>query len=99
MPKTTKQGNIVRAPLGSMPRLDVPFKRVAMDLIGPIVPCSERKHQYILTVVDYATRYPEAVALSSIDTMMVAEALVDIYSRVGVPEEVLSDQGAQLYLA
>ncbi|GFO43375.1 Gag-Pol polyprotein [Plakobranchus ocellatus] len=30
-----------------------------------------------------------------IDTESVAEALVDIYSRLGVPEEVLSDQGTQ----
>jgi hypothetical protein len=93
--KTAKKGRQGKAPLGSMPKIDVPFKRIAIDLVGPIVPCSERKHRYILTVVDYATRYPEAVALTNIDTITVAEALVDIYSRMGVPEEVLSDNGTQ----
>ena len=48
-----------------------------------------------MTHVDYATRYPEAVALKRIDMETVAEALVDIYSRLGVPEEILSDQGTQ----
>ncbi|GFO47788.1 Pol polyprotein [Plakobranchus ocellatus] len=45
--------------------------------------------------MDYATRFVEAVPLHKIDTESVAEALVDIYSRLGVPEEVLSDQGTQ----
>ena len=78
-----------------MPIIDVPFQRVAMDLIGPIEPASELKNRYILTAVDFATRYPEAVALKSIDTEHVAEALMNIYSRVGVPKEILSDQGSQ----
>ena len=45
--------------------------------------------------MDFATRYPEAVALKSILTTVVAEALVSIFARVGVPDEVLSDQGTQ----
>ena len=52
-------------------------------------------HQYILTLVDYATRYPEAVPLKKISTEAVAEALLDIYIRLGIPEEVLTDQGTQ----
>ena len=48
-----------------------------------------------VTLVDYATRYPEAVPLKKITTEAVAEALLDIYSRVGIPEEVLTDQGSQ----
>ena len=47
----------------------------------------------ILTLVDFATCYPEAVPLKNIDTETVAEALVDIFNRLGVPEEILSDLG------
>ena len=78
-----------------MPLIDTPFKRVAVDLIGPIHPPSEQGHRYILTLVDYATRYPDAAPLKSISTEAVAEALVDMYSRLGVPEEILSDLGTQ----
>jgi len=46
-------------------------------------------------MVDYATRYPEATALKSIEAETVAEALVIMFTRVGIPEEVLSDQGSQ----
>ena len=49
---------------------------------------------YILTCVDFATRYPEAVPLRNIDNVSVAEALVGIVCRVGVPKEVLSDNGS-----
>ena len=78
-----------------MPLIDTPFKRVAVDIVGPILPITDRKNIYILTLVDYATRYPEAIALPSIETERVAEALVDMFSRVGVPEEILTDCGAQ----
>ena len=93
--RTVPKGKIIRAPLGKMPRIDVPFKRVATDLIGPLKPVTYSKNRFILTVVDYATRYPEAVPLASIDTETVAEALVSIFSRVGVPSEILSDLGSQ----
>ena len=46
-------------------------------------------------MIDYATRYPEAVALPSIETECVAEALVEMFSRVGIPDEMLTDCGSQ----
>ena len=61
-----------------------------MDLVGPISSASENGNRYILTLVDYATRYPEAVPLKNIDTKTVAEALLDMYRRPEIPEEVLS---------
>ena len=75
--------------------MDLPFKHVAVDLIGPITPASDKGHQYVLTLVDYATCYPEAVSLKNINTKTVAEAPLDLYSRVGIPEKVLSDFGTQ----
>ena len=93
--RTVKRGSVKKVPLGSMPLIDTPFKRVAVDIVGPIASPSEAGHRYILTLVDYATRYPEAVPLKKITTEAVAEVLLDIYSRVGIPEEVLTDQGTQ----
>ena len=86
--KTVNKGSVPKVPL-----IDLPFKRVAINIIGPISSPSEAGHRYILTLVDYAMRYPEAVPLKNIDTEMVAEVLVDIFSRLGIPEEILSDLG------
>jgi len=93
--RTFPKGKVTQLPIGDMPIIDTPFKRVAIDLVGPINPPSERGHRFILTVVDYASRYPEAVALKKIDTETVAEALLDMFSRVGLPQEILTDLGKQ----
>jgi len=78
-----------------MPLIDRPFKRVAVDLVGPIAPITGRSNRYILAMVDYATRYPETTALRSIEAETVAEALVTMFTRVEILEEILSDQGSQ----
>ena len=53
-----------------------------------------RGKRYILVVCDYATRYPEAVALKSIDAEHIAEELVHLFARVCIPEEILTDKGS-----
>ena len=93
--KCIQKGRITKVPLEHMPIIDVPFKRVAVDLIGPLHPISSKGNRYILSIVDYATRYPEAIPLKNIDTVTIAEALIEVFSRLGVPEEILSDQGSQ----
>lgn len=93
--RTVPRGRIPPAPLQQMPAIDVPFKRIAIDLVGPFKPASARGHRYILTIVDMATRFPEAVPMKQIDTEAVAEALLSVFSRMGCPEEILSDRGSQ----
>lgn len=91
--KTIPKGKVAPAPLGRMPIIDTPFERVAIDIIGPLTPTSEKGNRYILTMVDFASRYPDAVALPSFDTKTVAEGLLDMFTRVGLPREILSDRG------
>ena len=49
------------------------------------IPCSRSGNHYVLVICDYATRYPKAILLRSIDAT---------FSRVGVPQEILTDQGS-----
>ena len=63
--RTILKGSVSSAPLQNIPFVDQPFKRVTVDSIDPIHPPSEEEHRYILTLVDYATRYPEAIPLKS----------------------------------
>ena len=51
--KTVSKGTVQKVPMENIPVVDVPFKRVAVDLIGPIEQASEAGHRYILTLVDY----------------------------------------------
>eukprot|EP00745_Piridium_sociabile_P033382 TRINITY_DN571_c0_g1_i10.p1 TRINITY_DN571_c0_g1~~TRINITY_DN571_c0_g1_i10.p1 ORF type:complete len:1565 (+),score=261.65 TRINITY_DN571_c0_g1_i10:102-4796(+) len=93
--RTTPKGRTTRVPVGTVPLVGEPFAKVGIDLVGPIKPASSRGHRFILVVVDYATRYPEAVPLRGIDSETVAEALWQIWTRVGIPKEVLTDMGTQ----
>ena len=67
-----------------MPIIETPFSRISMDIVGPLNPASSAGHKYILTVIDWATGFPEAVPLKTIDSISVAEALLTIFFRVEV---------------
>ena len=75
-----------------MPIIEVPFDRLALDIVGPL-PKTSRGHRYILVLVDYATRYPEALPLRAATAKAVAKELMLLFSRVGIAREVLTDQG------
>ena len=85
--------NRKKAPLQPLPVINEPFRRVAIDIVGPLNR-TKKGNKFILTLMDFATRYPEAVPLKRIDARTVAEALCEIFSRLGIPEEILSDQGS-----
>ena len=79
--KTIAKGSVPHVPLGDMRLINMSFRRVAVNLVGPNSAASEKGHRYILTLVDYATRYPEAVPLKNIETETVAEALLDFFKN------------------
>ena len=93
--RTVQKGRVAKVPLGRLPLIDTAFKRVAVDIVGPIEPRLNNRSRYILTMMDYMTHYPEAIALPIIETERVAEALVEIFSRVGVTDEMLAYCGSQ----
>ncbi len=61
--KASKRGT-ARAKLIPLPIVDEPFRRIAMDIVGPLER-STAGNRYILVICDYATRYPEAVPLGA----------------------------------
>ncbi|CAB4010549.1 Retrovirus-related Pol poly from transposon [Paramuricea clavata] len=84
-----------RAPLNPVPTVSEPFKKIAIDLIGEL-PKTKTGYKYVLTLIDYATRYPEAIPLKTTHSRVIAEALISVFSRVGLPNEIVSDQGSNL---
>jgi len=67
-----------------MPVVPRPFQQIAMDLIGPL-PKTRTGNRFILTICNYATRYPEAIALPSTEASQIAKELIGVFARVGVP--------------
>ena len=87
-----------RAEMIAMPLMTQPFQRIVMDIIG-LLPHPQRDNRFNLTIFDYATRYPEALALSSIEATCIARKLISVFARMGVPEEILLDQGTNFMTA
>jgi hypothetical protein len=68
---------------------------MGLDFVGPINPPSKQK-KYILVCTDYVTKWVEAKALPSATENSVVQFLFeDIFTRFGVPREIVTDQGSQ----
>ncbi|KAL8601929.1 hypothetical protein ACOMHN_020664 [Nucella lapillus] len=93
--KTMDKGRVPPVPLVHTPVVGEPFDKVGIDIIGPILPASDRHNRYVLVQVDYVTRYPEAIPMKSIEAENVAEKLIEMWSRTGIPKTVVTDQGSQ----
>uniref|UniRef100_A0A8C3FN44 ribonuclease H n=1 Tax=Chrysemys picta bellii TaxID=8478 RepID=A0A8C3FN44_CHRPI len=88
-----KPQNQVKAPLQPLPIIKVPFQRVAVDILGPFPKKTPKKKQYVLTFINFATRWLEAVPLSNTRAKSVCQALTNIFARVGWPSDILTDSG------
>lgn len=61
-----------------------------MDFIGTYL----RMPRYLLVIVDYTTRYPEAILLPSLTSTRVTQALMHFFPHVGLPKALLTDWGS-----
>ena len=62
--------------------------------MGPL-PETERGNRHILVIVDHFTHWVEAIPLPNQTGVTTARALIsEIYSRYGIPQEILTERGA-----
>ena len=84
----------IRAPLEDFKMPDKRFDHINIDLVGPLPP--SQGYNYLLTIVDRFTRWPEAIPLKDISTMSCARAFLSNWvARFGVPLHISSDRGSQ----
>ena len=70
-----------------------PNCRISIDLIGPL-PLTEKNHRYVLVMVDYYTKWAEAVPLTSKTGEEVADAIYKYwYCVYGIPYELQTKLG------
>ena len=69
-------------------------ERVAIDLVGPF-PTAVGGFKYLLTCIDLATRWPEAIPLRTTTSKVIITQLTSIFSRCGFPTALVSDNGPQ----
>ena len=72
-----------------------PFQILAIDLCGPF-PKTPRGSTQILVMTDHFTRWCDAIPIQDGTTEVIAKVLDErVFSYLGVPEEIHSDQGRQ----
>ncbi|KAJ8946223.1 hypothetical protein NQ318_013034 [Aromia moschata] len=69
-PNTRSRGKMVQYLSGA------PFERVAVDILGPL-PVTDRGNKYLMVVMDYFSKWPEAVPLPNQEAETVAEAFIE----------------------
>ncbi|XP_066946149.1 uncharacterized protein [Macrobrachium rosenbergii] len=83
---------IPKAPLCPIPVVSEPFKEIIIDVVGPL-PRTRSGNEYIFTMMDKMSRYPEAIPLRSIKSAKIVEVLINFFTRFGMPKVVQSDCG------
>ena len=81
------------APLQPIPAIEEPFSKVIIDCVGPL-PRTKAGNQYMLTVMCSSTRFPEAIPLRSISTSKIVKALLNFFTKVGLPKIIQTDRGS-----
>ena len=84
---------IAKAPLNPLPVIKEPFTRIAMDVFGPLNR-TKAGNKYILVLMDYATKWPEAFALRNVTAETIVNYLIEVTARIGVQQELLTDNGS-----
>lgn len=70
-----------------------PMERVGVDVVGPF-PTTDSGNRWVLTAMDYFTKWPEAYALPDQEAETIVDALTaGMFSRFGAAESIHSDQG------
>ena len=83
-----------RVPLMEREVLSEPFEVLAFDIVGPF-PKAKNGYRFLLTAVCMGSKWPEAIPLKAETARAVANGMIEIFARTGVPLKLLTDQGAQ----
>jgi len=84
----------IRSPVVAIPVPTRRFSHVHIDIVGPLP--SSHRFQYLLTLIDRMSRWPEVAPLTSISTESCVRAFISTWvARFSVPAILTSDRGTQ----
>ena len=75
--------------------IEGPFQQWGLDFIGPITPASSASHQYIVTAMDYFTKWVEAKATKKTTVELVCKFIKEnILVRFSIPIKLVMDNAS-----
>ena len=96
MPTSRKRGFISKGTLDQTPSNWNHFLQVAVDIFGPLTPCTVSGNRFILTVIDFASHFPLAYPIKTHTAAEVVCCLILVFTTFGFPDQILSDCGTEL---
>ncbi|GFY78587.1 retrovirus-related Pol polyprotein from transposon 297 [Trichonephila inaurata madagascariensis] len=81
-----------KAPLKTVPVIAEIFTKLNVDACGPL-PVSTSGIKYIIIVICMSSKYPDTIPTPNLCSTTVVDALLPIFSRLGFPRELQTDQG------
>ncbi|XP_064468651.1 uncharacterized protein K02A2.6-like [Ornithodoros turicata] len=91
-----KSAKVSPAPLQPVPLPEKPWQKLAIDIVGPFE-CTTPSCRFAICLMDYYSRRPEVAFVGTITrtSQVVIGFLRQVFSREGLPEELVSDHGPQ----
>lgn len=89
-----KSAVIHTTPLQPVPYPTDAWEKVAIDIMGPF-DAAPADCRFLVTLVDYYSKWPEIAFVSHPTTQAVMQFLSTVFSREGNPKELISDNGVQ----
>src|SRR5580700_6934433 len=81
----------VKPPQGDIGLPERRGQHVHLDIVGPFPTCG--KYQFVFTMIDRFSRWPEAVPLTNITAATIAKKFVETWvSRYGAPARITTDR-------
>lgn len=83
----------LKPPLQLLNCPDMPWERVGIDLMGPIL--YQEEQVYLMVVVDHFSKWPEIKVNRKAETHDIVTFLDSVFTREGISKTLVSDNGSQ----
>lgn len=84
----------VPAPLQPIEWPEKPWRKIAIDIAGEFHAAPQHQ-RFLLVAVDLHSKWPEVMMCNTITSTKVIEFLTSLFSRFGLVDEIISDNGRQ----
>ena len=82
----------VESGIKPFPQTNNRLAHIHMDIVGPLP--QSRGYTHLLTIIDRATRWTDAIPLTSTSAESCANALITWISKYGIPETIVTDNAS-----
>jgi transposase InsO family protein len=92
--RSDKSGKVIKVPVQKVECPITPWTKLAVVIFG-LFANAPRNRRFLIVLIDYHSRWPEVKGVEEVSSNVVIRFLSDTFARFGMPEELVTDNGAQ----